>query len=338
MYQPEHPMPVSAFDPAAVPVGQKRRVTLLVDTLPDGSTLAFHTCVIRGASPGKTFLVTGAVHGDEYEGPIEIQDCFDQIDPATLSGTYVGVPIVNGPAYNTGTREGGWDHQNLARIFPGSPHGTPSERIAHALTEHLYPHADFYLDMHAAGNLYAIKRFAGYQVRDAATNAIQRAASIAYGLDLVWGTTALPGRSLHAAGEQGVPAMYVEMQGEGRARSEDLALARQGIQNVMRYLGMLPGAFPREAGIVFDQTGDEVGHLQIDHTSPTSGLFVPEVGVWDAVETGQALGAVRHPDGTVLATVEAQRTGRILFLRTFPRVFSGDFLCYVLGLPEDLGP
>jgi len=301
--------------------------------MPDGGLLAFHAVVVRGAVPGATCLVTGGVHGDEYEGPIAIQDLYASLDPATLAGTFVGVPIINGPAFTAGMREGGWDHQNLARIFPGSPTGTLSERIAHALTEYLVTQADFYLDMHAAGTLYATKRFSGYQLCDNATNAVQRAAAIAFGLDLVWGTTALPGRSMSSARDKAVPAIYVEMQGEGRARPEDLALARDGIQNVMRYLDMLPGEYPRNAEIAFDQSGEDAGHLQIDHLSPTSGLFVPSVQVWDAVEAGQMLGEVRHPDGTVLAAVPAMRSGRVLFLRTFPRVFSGDFLCYVIQIP-----
>lgn len=332
MYRPEHEIPVDGFDPASIPMGSKCRLRLLIDTMPDGSALSFHTVVVRGTRPGKTCLVTGGVHGDEYEGPVAIQDLFDAIDPTTLQGTYVGVPIINATAYTAGTREGGWDHQNLARIFPGSPAGTLSERIAHALTECLIPQADFYLDMHAAGNLYAIKRFAGYQVHDAEMNAVQQAASIAFGCELVWGTSALPGRSLSSAGDKGVPAMYVEMQGEGRLLPEDRTMAFDGIRNVLRYLGMLPGDFPRSARYVFEHTGDEVGHLQVDHTSPTSGLFVPAIRVWDEVKKGQVLGAVRHPDGTILAEVEAMRSGRILFLRTFPRVFSGDFLCYVIEM------
>lgn len=326
-------IPVSQFDVASLPAGSKHRLTLGLDTMPDGGLLAFHVVVVRGAVPGTTCLVTGGVHGDEYEGPIAIQDLYASLDPETLAGTFVGVPIINGPAFTAGMREGGWDHQNLARIFPGSPTGTLSERIAHALTEHLLTQADFYLDMHAAGNLYAIKRFSGYQLCDTATNAVQRAAAIAFGLDLVWGTTALPGRSLSSARDKAVPAIYVEMQGEGRARPEDLVLARDGIQNVMRYLDMLPGEYPRSAAIAFDQPGEEAGHLQIDHLSPTSGLFVPRVQVWEAVEAGQMLGEVRHPDGTVLAPVPAMRSGRVLFLRTFLRVFSGDFLCYVIQLP-----
>ena len=99
------------------------------------------------------------------------------------------------------------------------------------------------------------------------------------------------------------------------------------------FLLVLLKLIPYQWKHVFEQTGEEAGHLQIDHTSPSSGLFVPNVHVWDAVRKGEVLGEIRHPDGTVLAEMEAMRSGRILFLRTFPRVFSGDFLCYVIEMP-----
>jgi len=42
---------------------------------------------------------------------------------------------------------------------------------------------------------------------------------------------------------------------------------------------------------------------------------------------------VRHPDGRTLAEIRATRAGRVLFLRTLPRVFSGDAVAFVLALP-----
>ena len=118
MYHPTETLHVSEFKLDNVDPGTKKRLQLLVDTLPDGQPLAFSTLILRGKTPGKTFLVTGGVHGDEYEGPIAIQDLFQELDPETLRGTYFAIPILNTPAFVAGTREGGWDHQNLARIFP----------------------------------------------------------------------------------------------------------------------------------------------------------------------------------------------------------------------------
>lgn len=101
----------------------------------------------------------------------------------------------------------------------------------------------------------------------------------------------------------------------------------------MAYLGMIEGPYPTRSPQYFvEDPRPGSGHLQVDHPSPTGGLFLPHVEVWDAVRAGQLLGEVRHPDGTVLAAIRAARAGRVLFLRTLPRVFAGDALAFVLAV------
>ena len=335
MWSHAEKIPVAEFQVKAIAPGTKQRYHLLIDNLPDGQPLAFPAIVARGQSPGKTLLVTGCVHGDEYEGPVAIQDVFEELDVEKLQGTFFGIPVVNGPAFVAGQREGGWDQLNLARIFPGSPDGTLSQRIAYAFQTDVVGQADFYLDLHSGGNAYAMKEFAGYQVRPGSLGQIQKEAAIAFGLDLVWGTAPLSGRSLSAAADNGVPAIYVELRGEGRCRPDQLDLTKQGIRNILAYLGLIKADFPTDPpSYCFETLGNESGHLQLDHPSPTSGLFVPAVGLWDRVKEGDNLGQIRHPDGTVLAEVKSDRTGRVLFMRTLPRVFSGDFLIYVLAVPQ----
>jgi len=329
-------LPIAEFRIADLPPGTKRRFHLLVDQLPSGQPLIFPALVVRGQQPGPIVLINASTHGDEYEGIVAIQDIFDQLDPATLSGTFCGIPVLNGLAFAAGTRESDVDHLNLARIFPGDPHGSPSMRIAHAFQHYLLDQADLYVDMHSGGNAYAIKELAGYQLRPGELGERQRAAALAFVVDLVWGSEALPGRTLSSAGDHHIPAIYVELLGEGRCRPRDLATATQGIQRVMAWLEMLDVSLPpAPPPLVIETRGDQAGHLQIDHPSPVGGLFVPEVELWQAVAAGQRLGVVRHPDGTPLAENSAARAGRILFLRTLPRVFSGDGLVYILDVPAE---
>lgn len=329
-------LPVDTFQIIQIPSGSARRLELVIDHLPDGQRLSFHTLIARGAQPGKTLLTIGGVHGDEYEGPTAIQNVFNEIVPSAMRGTFVGIPVMNGPAFAAAQREGHWDHLNLARVFPGSGSGSPTMRIAHAFREHLLPQADLLLDIHSGGNAYAIKHLAGYQLRDGEVGRVQREAAVAFGADLVWGTGGLPGRTLSAAGELGIPAIYVEMPGEGRCRPEDLARASEGLRNVLAYLGIVEGTYPKHPPrYVVEMPAPGSGHLQVDHPSPTSGIFVSRVGLWERVKAGQVLGQVRHPNGTVLAEVASARDGRVLFLRTLPRVFTGDTLAFILSVPEE---
>lgn len=332
MYTDAQPIAYSDFQVADYPAGSKTRLHLILNTLPSGEPLYCPVILARGALPGPVFLVTGFVHGDEFAGPVSIQDVFSELDTSQLSGTYFGMPMLNGPAFAHGRRVG-WDSLDLARTHPGQADGLPTQLIAHVFQEHLVEQADFLLDMHAGGNFYACKELAGYQVQDGPAGARQHEAAVAFGFNLVWGTEALPGRTLSAALVKGVPSIYVENRGEGRLRTAQRASATQGIRNVMAYLGMVEGDFPTtEPEFSFQTLGEEAGNLQLDYLSPFSGLFVPGAELWDPVKKGDVLGHVRHPDGAELAEIRAEETGRILVLRTFPQVMAGQSLLHILAM------
>src|SRR5262245_17307726 len=59
--------------------------------------------VIRNGD-GPTALLTGANHGDEYEGPLALFELARTLDPKDLSGTVIIVPAMNYPAFRAGTR------------------------------------------------------------------------------------------------------------------------------------------------------------------------------------------------------------------------------------------
>ena len=70
--------------------------------------------------------------------------------------------------------------------------------------------------------------------------------------------------------------------------------------------------------------------MQICHPSPATGYFEPAVTLGQSVEKGQSLGRVLDPLGKTPVTVEADRPGRILVLRTCPPVNEGDSLAVIL--------
>ena len=53
---------------------------------------------------GPTALLTGANHGDEYEGPIALMDLASTISTEGLSGRVIIVPAMNYPAFRAATR------------------------------------------------------------------------------------------------------------------------------------------------------------------------------------------------------------------------------------------
>ena len=102
-------------------------------------------CVLNHGS-GPTALVTGANHGDEYEGPTAIRRFLSTTDASAITGRIIAIPSLNHPAFQAGRRTSPLDGGNLNRAFPGDPSGTPTQKIAAFLNDHLIPVADLVLD------------------------------------------------------------------------------------------------------------------------------------------------------------------------------------------------
>jgi predicted deacylase len=298
----------------------------------DGSDVRLPVLLVRGSRVGKTLLVTAGVHGDEFEGIAALHRLFAELTMDNVSGTLVAVPVVNGPAYEAGLRTHPDDRQDLARVFPGDRGGTVTEQIAFALTQQFIRHADFYCDLHSAGQYYRMPALAGYQLRSEPLLSAQRAAARAFGLPLVWGTPGLPGRSLSAAADFGVPAIYAETTGEGRCRPDDVAAYVAGVRRLLKHLGIVADA-PAAQGVslVIEDNRPGAGFLQVQTRAPVGGFFESDVTVSQRVQRGQILGRIRDPLGAVLHEVAACDDGMVVFLRTFSRVQAGDAVCTVIA-------
>src|ERR671915_1128531 len=71
------------------------------DTSAWGNLMIPITVVRNGSGP--TALLTGANHGDEYEGPIALMNLASSIDAAAISGRVIVVPAMNYPAFRAAT-------------------------------------------------------------------------------------------------------------------------------------------------------------------------------------------------------------------------------------------
>ncbi len=304
---------------------------------------------------GPRLLITAGVHGDEYIPMLTVRELIRRFETdaalrAALRGRVTLVPVVNESAFRLG-RRCGEDGLDLARTCPGRADGGATERTAHALSA-LIREADFYADLHTGGTEYCVWPLAGYVLhRDAGILEKQRGMARAFGLPLVWGTSAeLEGRSLSVARDANVPAIYVEYFGGAvesvapgagnwsavperafleAGKNEHPMVA--GCLNLMRHLGVLAGAEePHEPEVIEDHR-PQSGHMQICHPAPLEGFFERAVSVGDWVEAGQPLGMVSSILGDQSVAIPAEHTGRVVTLRWHPRVNAGDSLGVVAG-------
>jgi predicted deacylase len=310
---------LETFNPQELKRGEKGILDFQIAQAPDGTACGLSLMFVRGIGEGPVFLVNGATHGDEYEGPVTVQELFAELAPAEIRGTWLGVPVLNEPAMSVARRAGKYDDQDLARTFPGKPDGTVTEQIAFRFGQDLLKHCNYYVDLHSAGSIFRMIFLSGYGMNsDPGILEQQRRMGIAFGGDLVWGTPLFPGRTLSQAAEFGIPAIYAETTGGGGLLRQDVEQYKEGVKNVMRSVGMLEGDYPQRPRRFFRETSslaDKEGFLQLDHPAPCKGLFLPSVDLWDKVIEGQELGRIVDAAGRILARVYARRGGHVILVR-----------------------
>ena len=291
-----------------------------------------------GAEPGPHLLITGAVHGDEFEPIAAIRQLVEEFKlPASnvrpQRGKLTLVPIVNESAFLRGHRCGD-DGLDLARTCPGRMDGSVTEQTAWALSELIHK-SDYYIDLHTGGTELSVYPLSGYMLHpDEVILAAQRKMAKAFNLPVVWGTNAnLNGRSLSVARDAGVPAIYCEYLGAATCTEKGVEHYIHGCLNVMSALGMLERpAPPSQVKHVIENPQPNSGHMQVCHPSPATGYFQTNVKLGDPIQAGELFGTVFPLDGSPSQPILADCTGMVLVLRTFPRIKAGESAGVILEL------
>src|SRR5258708_2580898 len=117
------------------------------------------TKTIEGIVGGPHLVITGGVHGDEFEPMAAVRRLARILIPADLRGRVTLAPVVNEPAYRRCHRNAE-DGLDLARTCPGRLDGSITERIAHDLSL-LIRSADYYVDLHSGGTTLSVLPLTG---------------------------------------------------------------------------------------------------------------------------------------------------------------------------------
>lgn len=287
--------------------------------------------------PGPVVLITAGVHGDEFEPMLALYRLSARLPQWLTCGCVMTLPAVNGGAVRSGTRCGP-DGQDLARICPGDPLGTPAERDAHAVSQ-LIRASDYLIDLHTGGRLFDIHPMAGYMIHpNASVLEKQREMARAFGLPLIWGTDPAPnGRTLSVARDAGIPSMYVEYGGGTVVRPHIEEAYVDGCLRVLSMLGMIPESVVRPAGPVHWWVEDDrpnQGHLQSKMPSPADGIFIAAVSLGTPIRKGDLWGYVFDPLRGDRQEVRAEDDGLVLFIRAEARVNVGDSLGGICVIDE----
>ncbi|PWJ86566.1 N-alpha-acetyl-L-2,4-diaminobutyrate deacetylase [Pseudaminobacter salicylatoxidans] len=273
-------------------------------------------CVVRNGE-GSTALLTGANHGDEYEGPLALYELARTLDPKNVSGTVIIVPAMNYPAFRAGTRTSPIDKGNMNRTFPGRPDGTVTEKIADYFQRELLPRADIVFDFHSGGRTLDFVPFCATHIlsdKDQETKAFAavEAFSAPYSVRML--EIDAVGMYDTAAEEMGKVFVTTELGGGGTSRAGTVRIARRGIMNVLRHAGIVDGAVEKDRTRWLDMpSGDCFSFAEED------GMIETMVDLGEKIEAGAVVARIYPTGRTGQAPQEIRaKMSGLLAARHFP--------------------
>ncbi len=280
---------------------------------------------IAGANPGPVVFINAGVHGGEYPAIETAIRLGKTLDPATLSGTVVVLPVLNLPAF--------WkrsmfvcpiDDVNPNRVFPGDPEGSYSEQMVYALTTEFMARADYYIDLHGGDMVEGLVPFSicrsGTEEVDRKSLELAKVFGLPYVLTVDRPIQPSKGSMSFVAGvERGVPGLIAEAGGVGQLQPEAVDLLTNGILRVLNHLGMIDIDVPEVAAPTVLTNFEWL-------YSENAGMFYPSVAINEDIVEGQRIGHIGSLFGEQLEEIHAPLSGRILFITTSPAVLEHGLL------------
>ncbi|MED9990716.1 MAG: M14 family metallopeptidase [Phascolarctobacterium faecium] len=196
--------------------------------------------IINGQNDGPTLLITAGIHGGEYPGIAAAIEISKAIKAEILSGCLIIIHPVNIRSF--------WersafvtpdDGKNLNREFPGDVNGTLSQKTAWLLSQHFFPLADFYADLHSGDiheELYPYVYYPGLPNSEISAKA--RGVAMVLDMEFMVRSTATTGAYNYAA-ISGVPSILIERGGAGLCRREDIDAYKNDLHNIFCKLELL---------------------------------------------------------------------------------------------------
>ncbi len=278
----------------------------------------------RGATAGPTLFVVAGIHGNEYEGMEAIRRIWRSIDLSTMQGALATVLIGNPFAYASRSRAtpDHIDGKNLARVFPGSLSGSPTERLAAGLldlVERNVGPGDLFVELHSGTAEVAFATMVGF--RDVQNEARERSEEAArhMGLPLLWAIPDSQGPFNAETARRGIPTIGTETTGRAGCRPDDVDRYEQGLWNLLRYMTIVPdGPAPAR--------DNSTARTTVDIVSPAAGFVQAPAALNQRVAANDIIGTIIDPFGDPIAEVRAPFAGEIWAAVESPVVETGDLL------------
>ena len=280
--------------------------------------------IFNGLRDGPVLALVAGNHGYEYPPILALQMLRPRINPRKLAGAVIMVHVANMPSFLGRTvYYSPLDQKNLNRVYPGNANGTPSEKIAHAITTEVIDQCDYLLDLHCGDGNESLRPYVYQTVTaDAALNTRIEELVAHCGFDHIVidrGRPQDPAASVYCANTavtRGKPAVTVEAGFLGVPDARSARTIAVGVENVMRFLKIASGSAKRVRRSVFLDPAPVL-------TSPETGLLYPHVKRDQNVKKGAVLARITDFFGQKIADVKSPVAGKVLYIVATPPIVRG---------------
>lgn len=284
----------------------------------EGITAPTPVLVVNGAKAGPVLCLTAAVHGDELNGIEVVRRVMYALKAEELSGTVIGVPIVNLQGFHRGSRYLP-DRRDLNRFFPGNPQGSSASRIAHSFFREVVSHCDALVDLHT-GSFHRINM---PQLRADLSQPEVVKLTQGFGATAVLHSEGAIGTLRRAATDNGIPAVTLEAGGSMHLKEEAISHGVKGINTLISTLGM-------GKKMSFWGAPEPVYYHSTWVRTNRGGILFSKVELGERVDKGDLLGTITDPITNVRSEIVAPFKGRILGMAVNQVVMPG-FAAFRIG-------
>ncbi len=275
--------------------------------------------VSHGAEPGPTLCLTAAIHGDELNGIEIVRRVLHQTEPDDLSGTIIGMPIVNLDGFRRASRYM-TDRRDMNRFFPGNPSGSFASRVAHSLFHKVILNCDYLLDIHTG----SFKRTNLTQLRADLNNKSILKFSRHFGGMSVLHHAGGVGTLRRAAADAGIPAITMETGGPHILEQEAVEIGVKGVKNMLHNLNM----YKTLRLWIIPQP---VFYQSTWVRSNQGGMMLAMVELDEKVKKGQMLGRVIDPITNTSSDIVSPMDGIVLG-KAVDQVVSPGYATFHIGI------
>lgn len=276
----------------------------------------------------KRICIVSGLYGDELQGQYICYEVIRRVKANydCLAGIVDVYPSVNLMGLDSKTREIPGSGMDMNTLFPGSKSGALGEYTASCIFNDIRG-ADVCIDLHAS-NLH-ISEVPQVRMNDDRTAELLPIAQC-LNTDMIWihpSTSVLDGSLAHALNQAGVRTVVIESGAAYRINQEYCNQIVDGLFALMKELGIWKGetVVPKQTVVTSDA---DITYINAE----SSGIFIPDVKLYDRVEVGTMLGTIVNViTGSVEEVVMAASAGMICSIRDYPVIEEGSLLARIVG-------